>query len=59
MKAVELKEEDSVEEEEEVKEEESDKGDDQSKSNTVVTPTASKAATYRSYTISEIIRITE
>lgn len=57
LKAVELQEEDSVEEEEE--EEESKKGEDQSKSNTVVTPSASKAATYRSYTISEIIRITE
>lgn len=57
LKAVELQEEDSAEEEEE--EGESGKGDDQSKSNTVVTPSASKAATYRSYTISEIIRITE
>ena len=55
---MELTEEDSVEEEEEVVGE-SNMEENQSKSNTVVTPSASKAATYRSYTISEIIRITE
>lgn len=59
LKAVEIQEEGSVEEEEEREEEESEKGKDESKSNTVVTPSVSKAAAYRSYTISEIIRITE
>lgn len=62
LKAVEVQEEGSVEEEE-GEEEESEKGKDESKSKskTVVTPNASKAtaAAYRSYTISEIIRITE
>ena len=56
MKAVKVQEEGTVEE---ALEEEGGQGEDQRKGHTDAAPVAPKEATYRSYTISEIIRITE